>query len=348
MARRSPPVIVVCSNVAQAGRIAQGLGTSHGHHEPSHHHRRGPRTTRHEHDGAVHHHDLNGPRPTTGRLHGAHRSTAMRLWKVFHGVAKYEVQALGTRLEAKSEEDGSTVWRGVRSPHGHRYSTEFTTFVEEELESFLGKVRDGDQTTPGAQERPPSAHRDAPASATPAAQPPTRARRATRKPAAAARSEAPREERRASTSTKSVQPKKPKSKTPASAKPKSSKAAASAKPKSKGAASSGRKTAPKAKGTRQPAANATASGPVTSRSSGSLLVTPAYMRQRLHAKHPDTTDAVLETMEAIWRGGASEPTRAWMSAQGIPDVVDAFVDWVEHHATQANEYMRAASASRAA
>jgi hypothetical protein len=37
-----------------------------------------------------------------------------------------------------------------------------------------------------------------------------------------------------------------------------------------------------------------------------------------------------------------------MLAQKIPDVVDAFVDWVEHHATEANEYMRAAHAQRAA
>ncbi len=37
-----------------------------------------------------------------------------------------------------------------------------------------------------------------------------------------------------------------------------------------------------------------------------------------------------------------------MIAQGIPDLVDAFVDWVEHHRTEANEYMRAASAQSAA
>ena len=34
--------------------------------------------------------------------------------------------------------------------------------------------------------------------------------------------------------------------------------------------------------------------------------------------------------------------------RAIPDLVDAFVDWVNKHATEANEYMRAGDAQRAA
>src|SRR5512132_4368413 len=65
MARRSPSVVVVCTNVAQAGRIAQGLGTGHGHEESvPHHDHSGPRSTRHGQSGSVHHHDMHGPRAT--------------------------------------------------------------------------------------------------------------------------------------------------------------------------------------------------------------------------------------------------------------------------------------------
>jgi hypothetical protein len=427
MARRSPSVVVVCTNVAQAGRIAQGLGTGHGHEESVHHPTRsGPRSTRPGQSGSVHHHDMHGPRATRGTLGaarspttgtrsstgahrsttgahrsttGAHRSTtgahssttgahsstgtrratAVRVWKVYHDITLYKVQDLGTRLEATSEEDGSTVWRGQRLPNGDGYYTQSTTLATHQLASFLGLVRDGDQTTPGAQGTPASAHRAAPASADRARQraPTARAQRTTQKPATTIRTEAPHAERSVPTPKKRGRPKKakppastpPKSKGAASAQPKStrsasarpkSKASASAtpksksptntKPKSKRSASPSQRQPPKAKATakRKPAAKATAGGPATSRSPGSPLVTPAYMRQRLHAKHPDTTEAVLATMEAIWRGGASDPTRAWMLAQGIPDVVDAFVDWVEHHATEANEYMRAAHAQRAA
>jgi hypothetical protein len=368
MARRSPSVVVVCTNVAQAGRIAQGLGTGHRHEESVHHPTRsGPRSTRHGQSGSAHHHDMHDPRATKGTLGaarrpttgtrsspGAHRSTtgahsstgtrratAVRVWKVYHDITLYKVQDLGTRLEATSEEDGSTVWRGQRFANGDGYSTQSTTLATHQLASFLKMVRDGDQTTPGAQGTPASADRAAPASADRARQraPTARAQRTTQKPATTARPEAPHAERIVPTPKKRGRPTKakpaastpPKSKGAASTPPKSnasanttpkstrsasarpkSKASANATPKSTRAASPSQRPAPKAKATakRKPAAKATAGGPATSRSPGSPLVTPAYMRQRLHAKHPDTTEAVLATMEAIWRGRASDPTRA--------------------------------------
>ena len=385
MARRSSNVIFVCNNVAQAGRIAQGLGARRGHHEPGHHHSRSrPRSSRHGQKGTGHHHDLTGPQSTAGtlgrargstteahrstgthhssgahRTTGTHRGSAERLWKVFHGVTQYKVLDLGTRLEATIDGDDRTVWRGVRLPNGDGYATESTTLVEGQLESFLDLVHTGDLTTPGAQEKPHSAHRTAPASANHAVQrpPAARARKTTQTPASAARPEAPRGEGNASTSTKQGKAKKPKhranaspkSKAPASAKPKS-KAPASAKPKSTRAASPSQRPSPKAKATakRQPAAKATAHGPATSRSPGSTHVSPASMRRQLLERHPDTPADALATLENIWRGGAYEPTRAWMLAKNIPDLVDAFVDWANHHATEANEYLRAGDAQRAA
>ena len=377
MARRSPPVVVICTNVAQAGRIAQGLGTGHGHEEPVRHNdHSGPRSTRHGRSGSVHHHVMHGPRATRGTLGGApssttgtrsstgtrsatrtrsatgthnatgtRRATAVRVWKVYHGITLYKVRDLGTRLEATSEEDGSTVWTGVRLAHDDGYATQSTTLVEHQLASFLDMVRDGDQTTPST---PVSAHRAAPASAGRAVQrPPTAAaRRTTQKPAAAARTEAPHAERSVPTPKKRGRPKKAK---PAASTPPKSKAPASMKPKSKRSASPSQRP-PKAKATakRKPAAKATAGGPATSRSPVSTHVTPASMRRHLHERNPGTPEAALKTLEAIWRGGASDPTRAWMIANNIPDLVDAFVDWVNHHATEANEYMRAGDAQRAA
>src|SRR4051812_1951615 len=110
-----PSVVVVCTNVAQAGRIAQGLGTRHGH------------------EGSVHHQDLSDPRNTTGTrgsrtrgASGARSSTAVRLWKVYDGKTLYEVHDLGTRLEATSEDGGGLVWTGARLPSGE-YETRSTT-----------------------------------------------------------------------------------------------------------------------------------------------------------------------------------------------------------------------------
>ena len=77
-------------------------------------------------------------------------------------------------------------------------------------------------------------------------------------------------------------------------------------------------------------------------------MSPASMRRHLHAKDPETPEAALATLEDIWRGGASVPTRAWMMAKGFTDLADAFVDWVEHHTTEANGYMHAARALRSA
>src|SRR5262245_9372924 len=126
-----PSVVVVCTNVAQAGRIAQGLGTRHGH------------------EGAIHHHqELSGPRNATGTRGGRARggtgmrsSTAVRLWKVYDGKTLYEVHDLGTRLEARSEDGGDPVWAGVRLPSG-AYETRSTTLPTQKLASFLQKVHD--------------------------------------------------------------------------------------------------------------------------------------------------------------------------------------------------------------
>ena len=72
------------------------------------------------------------------------------------------------------------------------------------------------------------------------------------------------------------------------------------------------------------------------------------MRRRLHERNPETPAAALETLEDIWRGGASAPTQAWMIAQGFTDLAEAFVDWVEHHTAEANGYMQAGKAQRSA
>lgn len=378
-----PSVVVVCTNVAQAGRIAQGLGTRHGlegstpHHDP-----RSSRTTRHEHKGSTHHRDLSGPHATRhGRERPAHHrnlsgprpatttpsgrarsSTAVRLWKVYEGDTLYAVHDLGTHLEARSEDGGAPVWTGVGSPSGG-YKTRSTTFPEHALASFLAKVHDGDETTPRAQVAPASARHAAPASGKRAAKRSSTA--PPRKPAAEAHPEVPRAERSTATPKKRGRPKKakpaasarPKSKAPASVKPKSKapasakpkgKAPASAKPKSKSAAHAKPKPPPKAKAKRQPATKAAASGPQTSRSPVSTHVTPASMRRHLQAKDPESPEEALATLEDIWRGGASEPTRAWMIAKGFTDLADAFVDWVAHHTTEANGYMRAARAQRSA
>ena len=334
-----PSVVVVCTNVAQAGRLAQGLGTKH------------------EHDGSVDYHDLSGARTTTtrsgrtGSSTGARSSTAVRVWKVFDGKTLHEVKDLGTRLEARSEDGGGPVWTGVRLPSGG-YETRSTTLPTSKLASFLQKVHDGDQTTPGARQAPASTPRAAPASGPRAVKSPAAAK--PRKPAAKAPSEAPKKRGRPKKATPatSAPPKSkapasapPKSKAPASAKPKS-KAPASAKPKSTSAARPKPKQPAKAK--RQPAAKAAASGPRTSRSPASTHMSPASMRRHLHAKDPETPEAALATLEDIWSGGASEPTRAWMMAKGFTDLADAFVDWVEHHTTEANGYMHAARALRSA
>ena len=314
-----PSVVVVCTNVAQAGRLAQGLGTKH------------------EHDGSVDYHDLSGARTTTtrsgrtGSSTKARSSTAVRVWKVFDGKTLHEVKDLGTRLEARSEDGGGPVWTGVRLPNGG-YETRSTTLPTSKLTSFLQKVHDGDQTTPGARQSPASTPRAAPASGPRAVQSPAAAK--PRKPAAKAPSEAPKKRGR------------PKKATPATSAPPKSKAPSSAKPKSTSAAR--RKPKQPAKATRQPAAKAMASGPSTSRSPASTHMSPASMRRHLHAKDPETPEAALATLEDIWSGGASEPTRAWMIATGFTDLADAFVDWVEHHTTEANGYMHAARALRSA
>src|SRR5262249_25044948 len=139
-----PSVVVVCTNVAQAGRIAQGFGTRHGH------------------EGSVHDHDMRGSRNTPGARGGRTRSTtgaqssaALRPWKVYDGDTLYEVHDLGTRLEARSEDGGGPVWTGARLPSGE-YETRSTTIPTRKLTSFLQKVHDGDQTTPGAQPAPRS------------------------------------------------------------------------------------------------------------------------------------------------------------------------------------------------
>jgi hypothetical protein len=347
-----PSVVVVCTNVAQAGRIAQGLGTHPGQ------------------EGAVHHRDLSGGQTTTttrgsrGQRSPEARSstrargaTAVRMWKVFDGKTLHEVKDLGTRLEARSEEDGSVVWTGVRIPSGW-YETRSTTLPELKRASFLQKVHDGDQATPGAREVPTSSRRAAPASGPRAVTRPAAA--TTRKPAAKAQREAPRAEPSAAAPKKRGRPAKvkpvttapPTSKAPVSKKPKS-KAPASVKPKSKAPASAARpkakptpKVTTKATAKRKPATKATTTGPATSRSPASTQISPASMRRQLHAKDPETPEAALATLEDIWRGGASEPTRAWMIAKGFTDLADAFVDWVEHHTIEANGYMQAARALR--
>jgi hypothetical protein len=334
-----PSVVVVCTNVAQAGRLAQGLGTKHGH------------------DGSVEHHDLSSSRTSSaprggraGSATGAHSATAVRVWKVFDGKTLHEVQDLGTRLEARSEDGGGPVWTGVRLPGG-RYETRSTTLPTSKLASFLDKVHDGDQATPHARKAPASTPRAAPASGPRAVKPPAAAK--PRKPAAKAPTEAPRAAQSVAAPKKRGRPKKgapapsvpPKSKAPASAKPRS-KAPTSAKPKSTSAPRP--KPKPSAKAKRHPATKAAASGPSTSRSPASTQLSPASMRRQLQAKDPQTPEAALATLEDIWRGGASEPTRAWMIAQGFTDLADAFVDWVEHHTTEANGYMQAARALRSA
>jgi hypothetical protein len=349
-----PSVVVVCTNVAQAGRIAQGLGTNHGR------------------EGAVHHQDLGGGHTTTttrgdraqrsteGRGPTSARSaTAVRMWKVFDGKTLHEVKDLGTRLEARSEEDGAVVWTGVRIPSGW-YETRSTTLPELKRAGFLQKVHDGDQATPGRREAPASTPRSAPVSGPRAVKRPAaaKARKAATKPPA----EAPRALQSVVAPKKRGRPKKakptasapPKSKAPMSAKPKS-KAPVSAKPKSKAPTSAARpkpkpspKVTTKATAKRKPATKATTSGPATSRSPASTQISPASMRRQLHAKDPETPEAALATLEDIWRGGASEPTRAWMIAKGFTDLADAFVDWVEHHTIEANDYMQAARALRSA
>ena len=314
-----PSVVVVCTNVAQAGRLARGLGTKH------------------EHDGSVDYHDRSGARTTTtrsgrtGSSTGARSSTAVRVWKVFDGKTLHEVKDLGTQLEARSEDGGGPVWTGVRLPSGG-YETRSTTLPTSKLASFLQKVHDGDQTTPGARQAPASTPRAAPASGPRAVKSPAAAK--PRKPAAKAPSKAPKKRGR------------PKKATPATSAPPKSKAPASAKPKSTSAARPKPKQPAKAK--RQPAAKAAASGPRTSRSQASTHMSSASMRRHLHAKDPETPEAALATLEDIWSGGASEPTRAWMMAKGFTDLADAFVDWVEHHTTEANGYMHAARALRSA
>ena len=337
-----PSVVVVCTNIAQAGRLAQGLGTHQGHEETGHHRDRsgshGAMTAR------------------GGRAHGATEargSTTVRTWKVFDGKTLFEVKDLGTRLEARSEDDGSVVWTGVRIPSGW-YETRSTTLPEPKRASFLQKVHDGDQTTPGARAEHTSLPRSAPASGPRAVKRPAAA--ATKKPAEKARAEAPRVEPTAATPKKRGRPAKakpaantlPKSKAPASKKPKS-KAPASAKPKSKPPTSAARpKPKPTPKATAKAKRPAAVNGPPTSRSPVSTHMTPASMRRHLHAKDPETPEAALATLEDIWRGGASGPTRAWMIAKGFTDLTDAFVDWVEHHTIEANGYMQAARALRSA
>ena len=355
-----PSVVVVCTNVAQAGRIAQGLGTHAGH------------------ESAVHHRDrIGGQTTTTTRGRRAQRSTeapsstrargatAVRLWKVFDGTTLHAVKDLGTRLEARSEEDDSVVWTGVRIPSGW-YETRSTTIPDLERASFLQKVHDGDQTTPGTRQAPASTPRAAPASGPRAVKKPVAA--AKHKAAAKAHPVVPRVEPSAAAPKKRGRPAKakpaaspaPKSKAPVSVKPKSkapvsvkpkpkSKAPASVKPKSKAPESAARPKAqkpPKAK----PKANAqhAVNGPPTSRSPASTHVTPASMRRQLHAKDPETPEAALATLEDIWRGGASEPARAWMIAKSFTDLADAYIDWVEHHTIEANGYMQAARALRSA
>ena len=350
-----PSVVVVCTNVAQAGRLAQGLGTHH------------------RHEGSVHHHDLGGAHSTTttrgGRARSsteahssatrARSSTAVRVWKVFDGKTLHEVKDLGTRLEARSEDGGGAVWTGIRLPSGG-YETRSTTLPTSKLASFLQKVLDGDETTPGAREAPASTPRAAPASGPRAVK--HHAAATTRKPAAKAHSEAPRVEHSNATAKKRGRPAKakpaasapPRSTAPASKKPKS-KLPASVKPKSKPPTSAARpkpkptpKAAAKAKAKAKPAMKAAVNGPPTSRSPASTHMTPASMRRHLHAKDPETPEAALATLEDIWRGGASEPARAWMIAKGFTDLADAFVDWVEHHTIEANGYMQAARALRSA
>jgi hypothetical protein len=335
-----PSVVVVCTNVAQAGRLAQGLGTHHGH------------------DGSVAHHDLSGPRTPTatrggraGGSTGARSSTAVRIWKVFDGKTLHEVQDLGTRLEARSEDGGGPVWTGVRLPSGG-YETRSTTLSTGKLASFLQKVHDGDQATPHRREAPASTPRAAPASG-PRAVKHTAAAKPKKAAAAKASSAAPHAAQSVPAPKKRGRPKKakpaasapPKSKAPTSAKPKS-KAPVSARPKSTSAARPKPKQPAKAK--RHAATKQADSGPSTSRSPASTQMSPASMRKHLHAKDPETPEAALATLEDIWRGGASEPTRAWMIAKGFTDLADAFVDWVEHHTTEANGYMHAARALRSA
>jgi hypothetical protein len=353
-----PSVVVVCTNIAQAGRLAQGLGTHQGHQE-----------TRHHHDRSGSHGAMTARGTRARGATEARGSTTERTWKVFDGKTLFEVKDLGTRLEARSEEDGSVVWTGVRIPSGW-YETRFTTLPEPKRASFLQKVHDGDQTTPGARQAPASTPRAAPASGPRAVKKPVAT--AKHKAAAKAHPVAPRAEPSVAAPKKRGRPAKakpaaspaPKSKAPVSVKPKSkapagvkpkptSKAPASAKPKSKAPASAARPKAQKpakakTKAKPQHAPSAAANGPPTSRSPASARVTPASMRRQLHAKDPETPEAALATLEDIWRGGASEPARAWMIAKGFTDLADAYIDWVEHHTIEANGYMQAARALRSA
>jgi hypothetical protein len=339
-----PSVVVVCTNIAQAGRLAHGLGTHEGHEEASHHRDR---------SGS---HGAMTARGT--RAHGAteaRSSTTVRTWKVFDGKTLFEVKDLGTRLEARSEENGSVVWTGVRIPTGW-YETRSTTLSELKRASFLQKVHDGDQTTPGARQAPASTPRAAPASGPRAVKKPVAA--AKHKPAAKAHPVAPRAQPSVAAPRKRGRPAKakpaaspaPKSKAPVSVKPKS-KAPASVKPKPKSKApeSAARPKAQKpAKAKTKAKAQHVVNGPPTSRSPASTHVTPASMRRQLHAKDPETPEAALATLEDIWRGGASGPARAWMIAKGFTDLADAYIDWVEHHTIKANGYMQAARALRSA
>jgi hypothetical protein len=339
-----PSVVVVCTNIAQAGRLAHGLGTHEGHEEASHHRDR---------SGS---HGAMTARGT--RAHGAteaRSSTTVRTWKVFDGKTLFEVKDLGTRLEARSEENGSVVWTGVRIPTGW-YETRSTTLPDLKRASFLQKVHDGDQTTPGARQAPASTPRAAPASGPRAVKKPVAA--AKHKPAAKAHPVAPRAQPSVAAPRKRGRPAKakpaaspaPKSKAPVSVKPKS-KAPASVKPKPKSKApeSAARPKAQKpAKAKTKAKAQHVVNGPPTSRSPASTHVTPASMRRQLHAKDPETPEAALATLEDIWRGGASGPARAWMIAKGFTDLADAYIDWVEHHTIEANGYMQAARALRSA
>jgi hypothetical protein len=357
-----PSVVVVCSNVAQSGRITQGLGTRggqqgsgqdhtlngpastrHGRERSGHpHDRSGPRITGHGHEGSTpHHHHQSGSHPTTGTRARARSATAARVWKVFDGKTLHEVQDFGTRLEATSEHGGGTVWTGVRLPSGG-YDTWSTTLPVHKLASFLRMVHDGDQTTAGAQEVPARAEHAAPPSGPRVAQraPVARARKAA--------TEAPPKAPHAA--QKQSKPKKPKS--PASAQPKS-KTPKSAPPKSKTPKSKPPTSAPpkskaKAKAKRQAAAQTRAHGPSTSRSPGSQYETPTSMRRLLLARDPDVDEEDLTMLEDMWRAGASVPTRAWMIAKGITDSADGFIKWLDHHKEEASEYMDAAKALRAA
>ena len=287
--------------------------------------------------------------PASSRVGGGYvggKDHQLRTWSVLVGDDKYNVTDSGAACGYRIECEGTTVWTGIMGRRG-QYDTHTTTLATGTLDRVLRLVYVGDQRHARAHDsqRSPTAPKS-----TTRPEEPKSTRRAKDEASPSSRNSAPPSSATRPTESKAKPKSSTSSRTPAT-QPRAARKATSTTSRAHGASAStaSAKAPAKSKAARQSKATtapgSTHAGPLTQRTPVSQPSTKPSSRRaaphlddtavlneikkNLHEGDPSTAETHFQVMKAIWMRGGREAAVAWQERHKIPNVVDAFDDWME-------------------